>query len=155
MSNFVSIDPGLKGALVFWENETPVRYELMPLNGNEISLAVLTKLLKGQETVVLEKVGGIMGQSASGAFNFGRQVGMIEALAYSLGIARAVITPQKWQKHSHAGLPKSMPPKARSRAAASMHFPSFNTVPDGCRVSHDGICDALLLGNGWIKETRQ
>lgn len=148
---FVSIDPGLRGAIVFWEEGVPVRYELMPLNGNEISLAAIAKILQGQSAIALEKVGGLPGQSAPAAFSFGAQVGQICGIAYALGLQRHEYRPQAWQKIAHAGLPAKMEPKARSRAAASRFFPSFNVIPEGCRVQHDGVCDALLIGYAHLR----
>jgi hypothetical protein len=148
--NVISCDPGLEGAFVYWDKEGPNRYSFMPLNGGEVSVVGLKEIFKYGDVLVLEKVGGLMGQSPSRAFNFGRQVGTIYATAIACGLQVVEVTPQKWQSVSHYGLPKTMEPKARTRAAAERLYPKFNTIPTRCRVSHDGVCDALLIGH-WYK----
>jgi hypothetical protein len=144
---FISCDPGLKGAFVFWRQGKPVRFELMPLNGNQVSVAGLVRIFKTEDHhLVLEGVGGIMGQSASASFNFGRGVGTIYGAAIALEVGVEEIRPQVWQAIAHRGLPKAMPPKDRSRAAVERLFPAFNTIPERCRVPHEGVVDALLIG---------
>jgi hypothetical protein len=146
----ISCDPGIEGAFVHWVKGSPEAYSFMPLNGSEVSVAGLKDVFRHASVLVLEKVGGLMGQSPSRAFNFGRQVGTIYATAITCGLQVVEVAPQKWQSVSHYGLPKTMEPKARTRAAAERLYPKFNTVPVRCRVSHDGVCDALLIGH-WYK----
>lgn len=146
----ISCDPGIEGAFVEWEEGKPTCFFLMPMNGGLVDATGLRSILHGADVLVLEKVGGLMGQSPSRAFNFGRQIGTIYALALDKGLQVMEVAPQKWQSVSHYGLPKTMEPKARTRAAAERLYPKFNTVPPRCRVSHDGVCDALLIGH-WYK----
>ncbi len=147
----ISCDPGIEGAFVEWEDGEPVSFFLMPTNGGAVDLKGVTAILDGgYDLFVLEKVGGLMGQSPSRAFNFGRQVGTLYATAIALGVRVEEVAPVTWQKVSHYGLPKKLQPKERSRAAAERLYPKFNTIPDRCRVPHDGVCDALLIGH-WYR----
>lgn len=147
MEKFVSLDPGLKGALVFWREGKPERFELMPVIGNQIDVRALRDLVAGWDKLILEKVGGLPGQGAAAAFQFGRGVGSIYAVAILQGLVVIEVTPQKWQSVAQAGLPKAMAPKDRSRLAAERLYPSFGVVPPRCRVAHDGVCDALGIGH--------
>lgn len=149
----VSCDPGIEGAFVYWDGVSPMGFDLMPMNGGLVDAVSVRRILDGSDVLVLEKVGGLMGQSPSRAFNFGRQVGTIYALALDKGLQVMEVAPQKWQSVSHYGLPKSLEPKARTRAAAERLYPKFNTIPPRCRVSHDGVCDALLIGH-WYRVDR-
>lgn len=150
---WASIDPGIRGGIILWEGGTPRVAMPMPLCGKDIDIQAIKDIFFSHEAdeVVIEKVGGLPGQSAPAAFSFGFGVGQIVGYCLGEGISVKMITPTVWQKKFHEGLPQSLDTKDRSRMAAQRLFPSFSQAlktPRG-KVIHDGMCDALGIGYAW------
>lgn len=159
---YLGIDPGQAGALALVEDDCAVLgLWLMPVvkmgkrSRKAIDGAGLFELLKHRArgaVPVVEKVGGMPGQSAPAAFNFGCGYGFIiqslhalRALSSELDSsypAAHLVTPQAWKKKILAGTDKS---KGSAILAAKRIFPSVSLVPKGCKKEHDGMAEALLL----------
>jgi hypothetical protein len=90
------------------------------------------------DVAYFEQVGGIPGQSASAAFNFGRIAGSCEALVKASGARFVFVTPAVWKKAMGVTGDKD---EARSKATNLFPYAaeSFRRVKD------DGRAEAVLL----------
>jgi hypothetical protein len=142
----MSIDPGLKGALLKWVDGVPIEVIAMPLADKEYDLQAIAAFVHSSDAIIIEDVGGIRGQGASAAFNFGMGVGKLHGLAFALGIPLYKVRPMAWQANFEAGLPKKMQPKIRSISAAQRWYPQFRLMFVTSRTPQDAISDALGIG---------
>lgn len=154
----LGIDPGLSGGLCIRSKEGLV-CEPMPVCGDEIDLATLTRWLKDTmaciEIAYLESVSAMPKQGVASMFKFGDTFGSIKGVLTALGIPFELVTSRKWTKDLHAGIPeltKHTPEglkkdvKAMSKLAASRLFPDFDfRENDRCRIPHGGMVDAALI----------
>ena len=150
---WMSIDPGLKGGIVVWDDDAPKICLPMPVNGKDIDVKEIEFIVDEYniEEAVIEKVGGLPGQSSAAGFTFGVGWGMIVGGLMMLGVKVNTLSPVAWQNQFHAGLARNIEPKDRSRMAAGRLFPNFvqELKKKGCRVIHDGMADALGIGYAW------
>ena len=149
---WISIDPGQKGGIVWWEKDKPVKAIPMPMIGSDVNVVEICQIMETADVVVLEKVGGMPGQSAPAAFKFGRDVGCIIGASIANKCRIEFMSPVVWTRIFQAGIPIKTLPKERSRMAAQRLYPAM--VPylketERCRVLHDGMCDALGIGHAW------
>lgn len=117
-----------------------------------VSPSLLSRLFEegaqGIQMVVLEKVGGITGQSASAAFTFGYSWGLVEGVLAALRLPVALITPQAWKKS--AGLVAN---KGAARECAMRLWPAHAHL--FARVKDDGRAEAALIArHGWLSIQR-
>lgn len=149
----IGIDPGSTGAVALLQDgrlldvaDTPVlrtrRGKTEKAMVNPYALHSLLRAWLPVDQAVLEHVGGIMGQSASAAFNFGRATGMAEAAVAALGIPLDTLPPQAWRAYL-----KLRRGKDESRALAVRTWPSF--ADSFARVKDDGRAEAALIGWVW------
>src|ERR1700691_58206 len=106
----IGIDPGQKGAIAFLSSKEGHLLSVrdMPVISVKVGGSMrdrlcphqVRKLLENQtpEMVIIEKVQGITGQSASAAFTFGYQAGELMGVVVGLGFPVCLITPQQWKK---------------------------------------------------------
>lgn len=104
----VGVDPGAHGGVALLVAGRLERAVDMPAievrrgktDKAEVDGYALAALLREMrpDAVVVEQVGGIQGQSASAAFNFGRAAGAPEYAAKALGIRVEHVTPMRWKK---------------------------------------------------------
>jgi Holliday junction resolvasome RuvABC endonuclease subunit len=103
----LGIDPGAAGALALVQGHTIRIYDMPSLSvrrgrsdKDEIDGWALMALLRDlqPEVAYIEQVGGIEGQSASSAFNFGRAAGAPEYLLMGMGVRFARVSPIRWKK---------------------------------------------------------
>lgn len=138
----VGIDPGKLGAMAVLFPEGHV--ELMPFDetGFFATFRALTSPLVGKRVAVaLEHVGGIPGQSAPAAFNFGDNFGYIRGLLSAFEIPYELVRPQKWKKEFSCTADKNT-----SIAVAKRLFPGVDLKrTDRCKKDDDGRAEALLL----------
>jgi Holliday junction resolvasome RuvABC endonuclease subunit len=161
------IDPGLKGGIVVLDDEGGVVHKYtMPIIENKttktvkgkkktsskglLDLVQLDKLIQSLapeiDHLYIEQVASRPMMSAPSVFKFGRVYGATEALLVSHKIRYTMVTPQKWTKELHAGIEKSLEPKARSMAAFNRLFPHVNLLAtERSTKPHDGLVDALLI----------
>ncbi len=146
--NIIAFDPGQKGGIaVIDSNGDPLHVGNMPETAQDILLIVEKFKAFGDIKAYVEKVGGIPGQGASSAFNFGKGCGFIEMALLAQKIKTEYVTPQKWQKLYSVGkssITKSTPKEKREhknklKAVAQRLFPQL-----GRKVTLL-TCDALLI----------
>ena len=113
----------------------------------EVSGAELTALLRGwnADVGVIEQVGGMTGQSASAAFNFGRAAGAVEYVMVALGLRLVRVPPVTWKKRLGV-----KPGKDDSRLAAMRLWPAM--ADRFKRKKDDGRAEAGLIGH-WYNLT--
>lgn len=113
---FMGIDPGANGAICVVDDEGKiVEIYRMPATIAELKEALDswtdTAWHRNITHCVIERVQGMTGQSASAAFNFGRNYGTLEATVYMKAIPYETVTPQKWQQYFQAGKSKDFATK--------------------------------------------
>lgn len=152
MKYILGIDPGKKGGMAVISENGPISVVNMP----ETAMDVLLTIREFKNYVVdpddilvcyIERVGGIPGQGASSAFNFGKGCGWLEMCLLALEIPTEYVTPQRWQKVYGVGsssITKSSAAEKREhknklKAVAQRLFSSL-----GKRVTLQ-TCDSLLI----------
>lgn len=161
----IGIDPGLTGAYAILSGGRVTTHPL-PIRqytrGRGSSKAIDADALLGAlrdifafhtPFCVLELVGGISGQGAHRAFNFGRGVGVIEAALQICGARVVYVAPQVWRaKLGVRAAPGDKNSKAASRRVASALFPA--SAADWARAKDDGLAEAALIaeyGNRFLR----
>ena len=109
----IGIDPGISGAICFFEDGQVKEIIDMPvmadgkknkrqINGsqtyNEISKRI-NKLPKKDIIVVIEQVSAMPGQGVTSMFNFGQSFGVIKGICSALSIPIYFVRPTKWKKY--------------------------------------------------------
>lgn len=124
----VGIDPGINGAIAVLDDGALVALHDMPKmqaksGKNIVNAPELHKLLVAScaDKIILEQVGGRPGESAPWAFNFGRSFGMIEGVAFTLGLPVHYVSPVKWKRS--AGVPAGKENKDSARGIAQQLYP--------------------------------
>lgn len=150
--DILGFDSGLHGGVVrLGMDRSVLALEVMPLADKILDLQALWRIIRDHADgppvfAYLEKVSARPDQGVSSMFKFGRGYGALEAMLVAAGIPYKMVTPQKWQKSMHAGVERSLDPKARSRVAAGRLFPEIDLRKnDRCRVPHEGLVDGLLI----------
>lgn len=95
------------------------------------------------DVVVVEQVGGIVGQSAPAAFNFGRAAGAVEYAAKALGIRVELVPPLTWKRGLKLNLGKDA-----ARALACRLWPASAGL--FARKKDDGRAEAALIAE-WFR----
>jgi len=159
MDSILGIDPGLHGGLVCVKSNGDVHFTVpMPIytakvgkkKQTHINLIELNDYFEGFKKRIrhcyLEKVGAMPKQNIMSMFNFGKVFGYVEALLVAYDIPYTLVTPQRWMKVMHAGLPQKMDTKDRSKIIALREYPNveLKATPKS-KVPHSGIVDALLI----------
>lgn len=139
----LGVDPGCYGALTLLVDGRIQRIEDMPnlklrrgkSDKAEIdgySLAALLREL-APDLAVIEQVGGMEGQAAGAAFNFGRAAGAPEYMLKAMGVRVEMVAPATWKKFM-----KLKGGKDASREAAMRLWPMeaglFSRVKDNDRA---------------------
>ena len=156
---FIGIDPGLNGAIAFFDTEKGHLSVLdMPVlevqrNGKtkkEISPHGLASILTlgacgWKPAAVLERVGAMPGQGVTSVFSFGRSVGLVEGVLAAYNIPVSIVTPQAWQKAAAVRGGKD-----GSRQRACELFPNYANL--FARKKDDGRADAACMA--WYAATK-
>ena len=151
----IGIDPGISGAICFFENGEIIDVIDMPtmaagnknkkqINGsqifNEISLRI-QKYKSEQINVVVEQVSAMPGQGVTSMFNFGQSFGVIKGVCAAMQLPIYFVRPAKWKKHFD--LINSQ--KDSSRVKAIEMFPKFS--PMLSRKKDSNKADAILIAS--------
>ena len=143
MSIIIGVDPGLTGAISFFNDGGLVDVIDMPIMAmgkkNQLNPYALTKALSEYtiRKAVIEKVGAMPGQGVASMFNFGMGYGVIQGVCAGLGIPIQLVTPQKWKKN--AGLIGK--DKDNARTLAQQMYPDASLS----RKKDIGRADAILI----------
>ena len=148
---FVSIDPGIKGAVAVIDTENTL-LELIDYSPNLADDLTQIKAKYSVKMIVVEKVSAMRGQGVTSMFSFGIKVGEIHGILNTLGLPYVEVRPQEWMKG--LGLPKDKKQrKIKISEIASRMFPSAELY--GSRGGlKDGRSDALMIAAYCKKEYR-
>tara|TARA_B100001250_G_scaffold245321_1_gene210926 strand:+ start:358 stop:852 length:495 start_codon:yes stop_codon:yes gene_type:complete len=134
----IGIDPGISGAICFFENGEVKDVMDMPtmaegkknkrqINGrqifNEISSRINNYDLKNIN-IIVEQVSAMPGQGVTSMFNFGQSFGIIKGICSAMQLPIFFVRPAKWKKHFD--LINSQ--KDASRTKAIEMFPKISTI---------------------------
>jgi crossover junction endodeoxyribonuclease RuvC len=158
----IACDPGLSGALALWCWKTG-RLDVvrMPVQQKQIAGRKLRTVIDegevlssfqafaamGATHLFIEAVGGLPGQSAPAAFNFGQGYGAVRVAALAAGLALEAVPPAVWKQALK--VPKD---KHAARHRASEMIPTHRHL--WSMAKDDGLAEAALLalyGEKWIK----
>lgn len=144
----LGIDPGLSGAIAILVDDGTVQVFDAPTciikkSKRDFSGVEMSKLLgpyAGREDVIaaLEQCHSMPRDGVSGAFSFGRGIGIWEGILSAYRIRYERVTPQRWMHYMLDGVPKG---KEASRLEAQRMFPKV----DLSLKKHHGRADALLI----------
>ena len=151
----IGIDPGISGAICFFENgqikeiiDMPVmadgKKNKRQINGpqvyNEISSRI-NKFSKKDITVVIEQVSAMPGQGVTSMFNFGQSFGVLKGICSAMQLSMFFIRPVKWKKYF--GLIKTE--KDASRTKVFEIFPYISS--ELSRKKDSNKADAVLIAS--------
>ena len=151
----IGIDPGISGAICFFENGEVKEIIEMPtmadgkknkkqINGTQIYNEILGRIRnfsKKDIFVVIEQVSAMPGQGVTSMFNFGQSFGVIKGICSAMQLSTYFIRPVKWKKYF--GLIKSE--KDASRTKAIEIFPYFSSQLSKKKDSNKA--DAILIAS--------
>ena len=109
----IGIDPGISGAICFFEDGQVKEIIDMPvmadgkknkrqINGPQVYNEILKRINKFQKKdiiVVIEQVSAMPGQGVTSMFNFGQSFGVIKGVCAALSLPIYFVRPTKWKKH--------------------------------------------------------
>ena len=123
----IGIDPGISGAICFFENGEVKEIIEMPtmadgkknkkqINGTQIYNEILRRIRnfsKKDIFVVIEQVSAMPGQGVTSMFNFGQSFGVLKGICSAMQISMHFVRPTKWKKYF--GLIKTDKDKSRTK----------------------------------------
>lgn len=153
-SALIAIDPGLKGAIAFYDPLTgQLEVSDMPLqkkararkeakniiDEGELFATIELYAGMGAKHAFIEEVGGMPGQSAPNAFNFGFGAGLLHAFARAVGLSIEPIRPQEWKGALRVPSDTTKAILARASQLIPTHVHLWP------QVSHEGRAEAAML----------
>ncbi len=151
----IGIDPGISGAICFFENGEVKEIIDMPsmadgkknkrqINGqqifNEISSRI-KNISKKEIRVVIEQVSAMPGQGVTSMFNFGQSFGVLKGICSAMQLSMHFVRPAKWKKYY--GLIKTE--KDASRTKVIEIFPYISSQLS--RKKDSNKADAILIAS--------
>ncbi len=151
----IGMDPGISGAICFFENGEVKEIIDMPnmadgkknkrqINGpqvyNEISSRI-KNTSKKEIVVVIEQVSAMPGQGVTSMFNFGQSFGVLKGICSAMQLSMHFIRPAKWKKYF--GLIKTE--KDASRTKVIEIFPYISSQLS--RKKDSNKADAILISS--------
>jgi crossover junction endodeoxyribonuclease RuvC len=151
----ISIDPGINGAICFFENgevkdvfEMPTMAEgkknKRQVNGhqmyNELSSRIEKYNMKNIN-VVVEQVSAMPGQGVTSMFNFGQSFGVVKGVCAAMQLPIFFVRPVKWKKHFELINTQ----KDASRTKAIEMFPKISSILSKKKDSNKA--DAILIAS--------
>ena len=151
----IAIDPGINGAICFFENGEVKEVLEMPtmaegkknkrqVNGRQIYNEISSRIenYKLQDiNVVVEQVSAMPGQGVTSMFNFGQSFGVIKGICSAMQLPIFFVRPAKWKKYF--GLINSQ--KDASRTKAIEMFPYYSSHLSKKKDSNKA--DAILIAS--------
>ena len=151
----IGIDPGISGAICFFEDgeikeviDMPVMAEgkknKRQINGPQVYnefFKRINKFAKKDIIVVIEQVSAMPGQGVTSMFNFGQSFGVIKGICAALKLPIYFVRPAKWKKYFN--LIKTE--KDASRTKAIEIFPYISSQLS--RKKDANKADAILLAS--------
>ena len=151
----IAIDPGINGAVCFFENgkvkdvfEMPTMAEgkknKRQVNGNQIYNEISDRIKKYNTqniNVVVEQVSAMPGQGVTSMFNFGQSFGVIKGVCAAMQLPIFFVRPAKWKKHFELINTE----KDASRTRAIEMFPKISSILSKKKDSNKA--DAILIAS--------
>ena len=151
----ISVDPGISGAICFFENGNVIDVIDMPsmaegkknkrqVNGSQIYNEIKFKIEnieKNDIYVVIEQVSAMPGQGVTSMFNFGQSFGVIKGICSAMQLPMYFIRPAKWKKYF--SLIKTE--KDASRTKAIEIFPQISSKLS--KKKDNNKADAILIAS--------
>ena len=158
----IGIDPGISGAICFFENgeikdviDMPVMAEgkknKKQINGSQIFNEISTRIKNYKSeniNVVIEQVSAMPGQGVTSMFNFGQSFGVIKGICSAMQLSMYFVRPAKWKKYFN--LINSQ--KDASRTKAIEIFPYISTQLS--RKKDANKADAILIASFFYETYR-
>ncbi|MFL2896520.1 MAG: crossover junction endodeoxyribonuclease [Candidatus Pelagibacter sp.] len=159
----IAIDPGISGAICFFENGEVKEIIEMPtmadgkknkkqVNGtqiyNEISQRI-KNLSKKDIFVVIEQVSAMPGQGVTSMFNFGQSFGVLKGICSAMQLSTYFIRPVKWKKYF--GLIKTEKDASRTKVIEIFPYISSNLSKKKDANKADAILIASFFHNTYQK----
>jgi crossover junction endodeoxyribonuclease RuvC len=155
----IGCDPGLTGALAVLRQGAGAMPELIEIVDMPVittrragkasasidaealaaALAGIVRRHEGVEHFVIERVSASPGAGVAGMFKFGRSAGLVEGMAWALGLRVTSVPPAVWKGALRLGRDKG-----ESRRAAAIVWPGQAHLFE--RVRDDGRAEAGLIG---------
>ena len=151
----IGIDPGISGAICFFEDGQVKEIIDMPvmadgkknkrqINGPQIYNEILKRINRFQKKdviVVIEQVSAMPGQGVTSMFNFGQSFGVLKGICSAMQLSTFFIRPTKWKKYF--GLIKTE--KDASRTKVIEIFPYISS--ELSRKKDSNKADAVLIAS--------
>ena len=151
----IGIDPGISGAICFFEEgkivdviEMPVMAEgkknKKQVNGNQLFNEIKSRLFEINDeniSVVVEHVTAMPGQGVTSMFNFGQSFGVIKGICSAMQLPIYFVRPTKWKKYFN--LINTSKDASRSRAIEI--YPKFSEKLK--RKKDSNKADAILIAS--------
>jgi len=151
----IGIDPGISGAICFFDDGTILDVVEMPtmiegkknkrqVNGAQIYNEIVKRIKssKNQDVrVVVEQVSAMPGQGVTSMFNFGQSFGIIKGICSAMQLPIYFVRPAKWKKYFN--LINSEKDASRTRAIEI--FPYFSSQLSKKKDSNKA--DAILIAS--------
>ncbi len=120
----IGIDPGLSGAVVIMDMNSPIEWHRMPtmktgsanrVNGPALAAIIRPYLFLDKPIhAYVELVSSMPGQGVASMFSFGHSAGVLQGVLGAFEIPVTMVTPQSWKKR--AGLINSVKDASRTKA---------------------------------------
>ena len=151
----IAIDPGINGAICFFENGEVKEVLEMPtmaegkknkrqVNGRQIYNEISSRIenYKLQDiNVVVEQVSAMPGQGVTSMFNFGQSFGVIKGICSAMQLPIFFVRPTKWKKYFELINTQ----KDASRKKAIEMFPKISSIIAIKKDSNKA--DAILIAS--------
>ena len=151
----IGIDPGISGAICFFENGQVKEIIDMPvmadgkknkkqINGSQIYNEIFKRINKYEKKdihVIIEQVSAMPGQGVTSMFNFGQSFGVLKGICSAMQLSMFFVRPAKWKKYF--GLIKSE--KDASRTKVIEIFPYISS--ELSRKKDSNKADAVLIAS--------
>ena len=109
----IGIDPGISGAICFFENDEVKEVIDIPsmadgkknkrqINGQQIFNEISSRIKnipKKEIRVVIEQVSAMPGQGVTSMFNFGQSFGVLKGICSAMQLSMHFVRPAKWKKY--------------------------------------------------------
>ena len=113
MMLIIGIDPGITGAICFFEDRKIIDLIEMPnmaagkknkrqVNGAQVYNEIFERIKnynKKDIKVVIEQVSAMPGQGVTSMFNFGQSFGVLKGICSAMQLPMYFVRPAKWKKH--------------------------------------------------------
>jgi len=151
----IGIDPGISGAICFFEDGKIIDVIEMPsmsegkknkkqVNGNQLFNEIKSRISvikDGHVCAVVEHVTAMPGQGVTSMFNFGQSFGVIKGICSAMQLPIHFVRPTKWKKYFN--LINTSKDASRSRA-----IEIFPKISDKLKRKKDSNkADAILIAS--------